>query len=76
MTKHRIRHENAFRAGAREGVRDFLTDLLALTPPATHGDLKRLAANVIARPKFQRIDHRAARPGSVEHQGKMHGTGC
>ncbi len=68
MTKHRIRHENAFRAGAREGVRDFLADLLALTPPATHGDLKRLAANVIARPKFQRIDRHAQKAGGGDHR--------
>ncbi|MFC3568391.1 hypothetical protein [Paracoccus simplex] len=56
MRSHRNRHENAFRAGAREGIRDFLADLLALTPPAAHADLKRLAANVAARPKYQRIE--------------------
>lgn len=56
MSKHRIRHENAYRAGAREGIRDFLADLLALTPAAAHCDLRRLAANVAARPKYQRIE--------------------
>lgn len=56
MTRNRIRHENAYRAGAREGIRDFLADLLALTPAEAHDDLKRLAANVAARPKYQRIE--------------------
>lgn len=56
MSKHRIRHENAYRAGAREGIRDFLADLLALTPAEVHADLQRLAANLIARPKYQRIE--------------------
>lgn len=56
MARHRIRHENAFRAGAREGIRDFLADLMALTPVEVHADLQRLAANLIARPKYQRIE--------------------
>lgn len=56
MSKHRIRHENAFRAGAREGIRDFLADLLALTPPEAHGNLRKLAASVSERPKYQRIE--------------------
>ncbi|MBT0779568.1 hypothetical protein [Paracoccus sp. pheM1] len=56
MSKHRIRHENAYRKGGRDGIRDFLDDLLALTPAEVHADLKRLATNVAARPKYQRIE--------------------
>ncbi|QFG35306.1 hypothetical protein BDE18_3346 [Paracoccus pantotrophus] len=64
MRTHRDRHGNAYRAGAREAVGDFLADLLALTPPSTHDDLKRLARNVLARPKYRRIPKAVPNGGS------------
>ncbi|MDQ7775277.1 MAG: hypothetical protein Q4615_04840 [Paracoccus aminovorans] len=63
MRPHRDRHGNAYRAGARDAVGDLLADLLALTPPSTHDDLKKLARNVLARPKYRRIVHRNAEGG-------------
>jgi len=63
MRTHRDRHGNAYRAGARDGVGDFLADLLALTPLSTHDDLKRLARNVLARPKYRRVSQKTAMNG-------------
>lgn len=63
MRTHRDRHGNAYRAGARDSVGDFLADLLALTPPSTHDDLKRLARNVLARPKYRRVSQKTAMNG-------------
>ncbi|MBT0778041.1 hypothetical protein [Paracoccus sp. pheM1] len=63
MRTHRDRHGNAYRAGAREGVGDFLADLLALTPPSTHDDLKKLARNVLSRPKYRRVSQKTAMNG-------------
>lgn len=41
-TKNRTRHENAFRAGGREFGRELLDDLMALTPPEAHANLRAI----------------------------------
>ncbi|WP_157403969.1 hypothetical protein [Paracoccus sp. N5] len=56
MSKHRIRHENAYRAGARAGVLALLEALIAVTPEAAHAALRRLAERVAGQFAFQRIE--------------------
>lgn len=56
MSKHRIRHENAFRAGGREMAREILDDLLALTPVEAHANLRAIFNRNTDRPKWQRIE--------------------
>lgn len=56
MSKHRIRHQNAYRAGIRDGVMIFLAALLAVTPQAAHAALRHLAERIVGRPEHQRIE--------------------
>lgn len=62
MSKNRIRHENAYRAGARAGVLALLEALIAVTPAAAHAALRRLAEQVAGRPEFQRIEGKQRDP--------------
>jgi len=50
-SRHRDRHGNAFRAGGREFGREVLADLLALTPPEAHGQLRRIFEARASLPK-------------------------
>lgn len=56
MTRNRIRHQNAYRAGIRDGVMIFLATLLAVTPRAAHAALQRIADRIVGLPEHQQIE--------------------
>lgn len=51
-TRNHRRHGNAFRAGGREFGREMLADLIALTPPEAHANLRAIYAARAALPKW------------------------
>lgn len=52
---HRVRHQNAYRAGCRDGARAMAEAILALLPREHHDDLDRLTERVVSREDWQRI---------------------
>ena len=51
--KHRNRHANAFRAGARHGIEDFAAELSKHLPPEFHSDLAALKRKLLKKDEYQ-----------------------
>lgn len=60
-TRNRIRHENAFRAGAKAGALDMLAAALAVAPSTLRHRLTAAAEALMAKPDYQLVHRRPAR---------------
>ena len=60
-TRNRLRHENAFRAGAKAGSLDMLAAALAVVPSDLRRPLIAAAEALRARPEYQLVHRRPRR---------------